>query len=265
MTGASVPVRPVSGAGWGPSGGGAVLTRTLLGRGGEPGLTAAFVERAFAFPVRVRAEPGPGGAVRLALAVVPRYLPAAGAVAVRASVVALDDRGQPVGLPADVAFVVRYERPERGPLRYAVGGTPTGAPWATAPAVGGGLRGLAVRVGPGWAAAPAPDLKAVRPDATAVAAAGAVAALGGYDLVPAASVLSPAATPGLEAALGAGRFTVTGSAYFRIDAPLAPPHLDPARGEIAPDGRPTRPGVAREQFSRTFGAAPGAGTAAPRR
>ena len=264
MTGASVPVRPVSGAGWGPSGGGAVLAPTLLGRGGEPGLTAAFVERAFAFPVRVRAEPGPGGAVRLTLAVVPRYLPAAGAVAVRASVVALDDRGQPVGLPADVAFVVRYERPERGPLRYAVGGTPTGAPWATAPAVGGGLRGLAVRVGQGWAAAPPADPDVARPDATAVAAS---PALGSGGLVPAASrlALGPEGRTALADALGAGRFTVSGSAYFRVGAPFTPPSLDPTHGEIAADGRPTGPGVAREQFSRTFGAAPSAGTAAPRR
>ena len=241
-------VRP----GWGPSGGGAVLAPTLLGRGGEPGLTAAFVERAFAFPVRVRAEPGPGGAVRLTLAVVPRYLPAAGAVAVRASVSYRDEFDLEKTVP--VAFVVRYERPERGPLRYAVrdgAGWAPSVPVASLGGLGGGLAGLdalAVHVGPGWGALPdgpgglagaagrlvaagrTPTRSAVYGEDRAGRAAQAALRSSGH--VPDAARLD--ATPGLAAALGAGRFTVTGFAVFDPARPLAPavPTTRPGPGEL---------------------------------
>ena len=232
-------------AGWGPSGGGA----TLLGRGGEPGLTARFVERAFAFPVpvRVRVEETAGGAVRLALVVVPRYLPAAGAVAVRAAVEYFDPSRRQTE-SADVAFVVRYERPERGPLRYAVragAGWATAVPVATLGGLGSGLDGLAVHVGPGWGALPdgpgglagaagrlvaagrTPTRSAVYAEDRAGRAAQAALRSSGH--VPDAARLDPAATPGLGAALGAGRFTVTGFAVFDPARPL-----DPAIPEMRP-------------------------------
>ena len=149
-------VRP----GWGPSGGGAVLATTLLGVGNETGLTARFVERAFAFPVV--GEPlvdDDGAVVGLALNIVPRYLPAAGTLALSATVTDTD-----TGAAVPVRCAVHYARVD-GALRYRVAG-PAGPPSSdgsvrAAPLAVPSSGGLAALAG-GWARAAPRTVRVLR-------------------------------------------------------------------------------------------------------
>ena len=212
------------------SGGRPVLAGVLLGSGDDPGLTASFVERAFAFPVTVRAEPGPGGVPRLAVVVTPAYLPDGGAVAVQASV-SVDGAGF---RPVLISFVVRYGSGDRGRFEYAVEPSVAGGLFddrAGSVPVGGGLQGLAAYAGPGWAPRAPERPGDVRRDAyaglhDAVRAAGAALAESEGSVlpveVPATALVPDARTPGLAAALAAGRFTVAGFAVFDPARPSDP-------------------------------------------
>ena len=228
-------VRP----GWVASGGPPVLAGVLLGSGDDPGLTGSFVERAFAFPVTVRAEPGPGGVPRLAVVVTPAYLPDGAAVAVRASVSYRDEFD--LAKAASLAFVVRYGSGDRGRFEYAVEPSVAGGLFddrAGSVPVGGGLQGLAAYAGPGWAPRAPERPGDVRRDAyaglhDAVRAAGAALAESEGSVlpveVPATALVPDARTPGLAAALAAGRFTVTGFAVFDPTRPNDP---------VVPESRP---------------------------
>ena len=134
-----------------PSGGGPVLAGVLLGDGERAGLTAAFVEKAYRFPVAVEPDVSPAEAgaearvAGLALRVFPWYLPAAGTLAVSATVTA---RNRPlVQIRCAVHFVRAGSR-----FRYRVADAapgPDGLVRAAPVALDGDLASLAVEQG--WA------------------------------------------------------------------------------------------------------------------
>ena len=216
------------------------------GRVGDHGRRsrAAFVGRAFRFPVRVRAEPSGDGA-RLALVVVPEYLPASGAVAVRATVSPTDERGRSAGRSIPIQLTVLYSEVEGGGFEYQIqpaSGATGGGTWAPS-VVSEGQQGLGVYVGPGWGDLPSPAPLGGARDGTArplpaVAGADPAALVAPAARLALAGAASGGAGPtgdakALADALAAGRFTVAGFAAFDAARPLSPP-APTARSSSAP-------------------------------
>ena len=248
----------------------------------------AFIKEAYSFPVSPREDGrGEGGAVRLALDIAPEYLPTAGTLTVSADVTYTDAFG--VENDETVKCAVHYVRTKKG-YRYVVmdegealavdkdmAAEAIQAGWASALSVGGAVA-FRVYVGAGWTPFAAPEggaaAEAVRRAASTgdyprnadahweqVAAvraelAGRLAA----GEAPAKAVV--AEDRRLTAALEAGSFEVSGTAFFRPLAPVDPAPTVPATDD---DGEPTEPGIAEARFERTFGAPDGGGTGAPER
>ena len=264
-------VRP----GWSGGGSGPVLKGTMGTQ------TRTFLKTAYTFPLTA-AVTDAGGALRLALHVVPEYVTETGTLLIAASVQALNARGQRVGRASPVRCAVHYAADGDG-FRYLVRSEDDPLPdtadpdvlkygWAPSVPVRrpgseplAPLRpGLVVYLG-GWPELP-PALASLAAGGSAHAAAQATrsardllrgtgvplpgdagpadaarvveAELAAYRRQSGGAVVWPGtalAVPGLQAALAAGRFAVTGFAAFDPMAPFQPaPTVPEARP--GPDG-----------------------------
>ncbi len=234
------------------------------GRGG--GQTGAMVRTAYTFPVRV-AVVEVGGALRVVLYVRPEYVPEAGTIAVSGSIANLTF----AGVTADIRCVVHFAersgsgfgytvRPEGQPLPPNADPRALAAGWAPSTATGPTDRGgaaheLPVYLGDEWPttpvvpaglgasgpalsspAAPVPALPSVADAVGRVAGREWAARVAAHrsELGLGEAVVWPGTrldVDGLDAALGGGRFSVTGFAAFDPAVPF-----DPA--PVVPDARP---------------------------